>query len=162
MFNLFGSKSKEITLVAPLTGEVVDLSEVPDDVFANKVVGDGIAIKPSEGKLVAPVEGVVKQVFPTKHAVGMETSEGVELLMHIGINTVELNGEGFEKLIDEGTKVKPGDELIKFDIDYISENATAIVTPILITNMDEVESVEAVDTKEITAGQEEVLTIKID
>ncbi|AGB41400.1 PTS system, glucose subfamily, IIA component [Halobacteroides halobius DSM 5150] len=161
MFNLFGNSTKEITLKAPLTGEVVDLSEVPDDVFANKVVGDGLAIKPAKGKLVAPVAGTVKQVFPTKHAVGIETPEGVELLMHIGINTVELNGEGFERLIDEGAKVKPGDELIKFDIDYISENATAVVTPILITNMDDIEDIELANVTDITAGQDEILTVTI-
>ncbi|GAB6137829.1 PTS sugar transporter subunit IIA [Halanaerobaculum tunisiense] len=119
MFNIFGSSTTELNLVAPLTGEVVDLAEVPDDVFANRVVGDGLAIKPTGDTLVSPVEGVVKQLFPTKHAIGLETSEGVELLMHIGVNTVELDGEGFEKLTSEGAEVKPGDGLIKFDMDYI-------------------------------------------
>ncbi|GAB6098162.1 PTS glucose transporter subunit IIA [Halanaerocella petrolearia] len=161
MFNIFGKDKKELKLTAPLTGEIVDLSEVPDDVFANRVVGDGLAIKPTEDTLVSPVEGVVKQVFPTKHAVGIETPEGVELLVHIGINTVELNGEGFEKLIDEGAKVEPGDKLIKIDLDYIKENATALVTPVLVTNMDEVEELEIANNKQVTAGQDEVLTITL-
>ncbi|GAB6098160.1 PTS glucose transporter subunit IIA [Halanaerocella petrolearia] len=161
MFNIFGSKEEEVKLVAPLTGKVVDLSEVPDDVFATKAVGDGLAIEPTADTLVAPVEGVVKQVFPTKHAVGLETSQGIELLMHIGINTVELNGEGFEKLVDEGTEVKPGDELIRFDADYIKDNATAIVTPFLVTNMDEIEEITVADVGQVTAGDDEVLTVKV-
>ncbi|GAB6137827.1 PTS sugar transporter subunit IIA [Halanaerobaculum tunisiense] len=162
MFNIFGSQEEEVELVAPVTGEVIELSEVPDDVFASKAVGDGLAIEPTEGILVAPVEGVAKQVFPTKHAIGLETAQGIELLLHIGINTVELDGAGFEKLIEEGDEVEAGQELIEFDLEYIEQNATATVTPFLVTNMDEIEDLEVVNTGQVTAGQDQVLTVTIE
>ncbi|MGM0370701.1 MAG: PTS sugar transporter subunit IIA, partial [Bacillota bacterium] len=125
MFNVFSS-TNQVELLAPLTGEVIDLSDVPDEVFAAKTVGDGIAIKPTNDKLLAPVDGVIKQLFPTKHALGIETEEGVEVLIHIGINTVELKGEGFKKLVDKGDEINSGDELIKFDLEFIEDNATSI------------------------------------
>lgn len=161
MFNIFGSDNEETELVAPLTGQIVALSEVPDEVFAAKTVGDGVAIRPTDNKLLAPVNGVVKQLFPTKHALGIETENGLELLIHIGINTVELDGEGFEKLIDQGDEINVGDELIKFDLDYISENATSLVTPIVITNKDDIEGLEITEAKEVTAGEDKLLTVSI-
>ncbi|WP_027339116.1 PTS sugar transporter subunit IIA [Halonatronum saccharophilum] len=164
MFNIFKKNGKEeikkvVDLVSPLKGRVVKLSEVPDQVFSNKMVGDGLAIEPTEGLLVSPVEGVIRQIFPTKHAVGIETSEGLEILIHIGINTVDLNGEGFEKLAQEGDKVKAGDQLIKFDLDYIKENASSIITPILITNMDSVKELVFNDLKDVEKGKDQILSV---
>ena len=161
MFNIFGSDDEKVELLAPLTGEVLPLSEVPDEVVAAKTVGDGVAIKPTCNILVAPVDGVIKQLFPTKHALGIETESGLELLIHIGINTVELDGEGFEKLADKGDKINVGDELIKFDLDYIEENATSIITPVVITNKDDIESFEVTDSKKVTAGEDKLLTVSI-
>ena len=161
MFNIFGSDDEKVELLAPLTGEVLPLSEVPDEVFAAKTVGDGVAIKPTGDTLVAPVDGVIKQLFPTKHALGIETESGLELLIHIGINTVELDGEGFEKLADKGDEINVGDELIKFDLDYIEENATSIITPVVITNKDDIESFEVTDSKKVTAGEDKLLTVSI-
>ena len=161
MFNIFGSDDEKVELLAPLTGEVLPLSEVPDEVFAAKTVGDGVAIKPTGNILVAPVDGVIKQLFPTKHALGIETESGLELLIHIGINTVELDGEGFEKLADKGDEINVGDELIKFDLDYIEENATSIITPVVITNKDDIESFEVTDSKKVTAGEDKLLTVSI-
>ncbi|MBM7623809.1 PTS sugar transporter subunit IIA [Sporohalobacter salinus] len=158
MFNIF-KKNKEVKLFAPLTGKIIDLSEVPDDVFANKVVGDGVAIEPTDNILVSPITGVIKQIFPTKHAVGLETSQGVQILMHIGINTVDLNGKGFEKLIEEKSEVELGDKLIKFDPEYIKENATSLITPILITNVDGVGNIEVTDVDEVAAGEDEIITV---
>ncbi|MBM7558220.1 PTS sugar transporter subunit IIA [Halanaerobacter jeridensis] len=161
MFNIFSSDDQELELMAPLTGEVLALSEVPDEVFAAKTVGDGVAIKPTDNKLVAPVDGVVKQLFPTKHAVGIETEDGVEILVHIGINTVELDGEGFEKFVDKGDQIEVGDKLITFDLDYIEENATSIITPIVITNINEVDSFEVTEANKVTAGEDKLLTVSI-
>ncbi|TDX51378.1 PTS sugar transporter subunit IIA [Orenia marismortui] len=160
MFGLF-KKDKAVTLTSPLTGKVLDLSKVPDEVFSNKMVGDGVAIEPTDGVLVSPVKGTIKQIFPTKHAVGIETDEGVEILMHIGINTVELSGEGFEKLAEVGSKVKVGDKLIKFDLDYIEENATSIITPILITNMDDIKGIDRLSDGEVKLGENELLKVKL-
>ncbi|HHS2925932.1 TPA: glucose-specific PTS transporter subunit IIBC [Staphylococcus argenteus] len=118
---------------APLTGEVTPLSEVPDQVFSEKMMGDGIAIKPSQGEVRAPFNGKVQMIFPTKHAIGLVSDSGLELLIHIGLDTVKLNGEGFTLHVEEGQEVKQGDLLISFDLDYIRNNAKSDITPIIVT-----------------------------
>ena len=99
MLGLFFKKEKIVEFKSPVSGETVDLTEVPDQVFASKMVGDGIAFKPDQGILFAPVSGEIVQVFPTKHAIGLRTKEGLEVLIHIGIDTVEMKGEGFKSFI---------------------------------------------------------------
>ncbi len=118
---------------APLTGEVTPLSEVPDQVFSEKMMGDGIAIKPSQGEVRAPFNGKVQMIFPTKHAIGLVSDSGLELLIHIGLDTVKLNGEGFTLYVEEGQEVKQGDLLINFDLDYIRNHAKSDITPIIVT-----------------------------
>ncbi|HDP5794198.1 TPA: PTS transporter subunit IIABC [Staphylococcus aureus] len=118
---------------APLTGEVTPLSEVPDQVFSEKMMGDGIAIKPSQGEVRAPFNGKVQMIFPTKHAIGLVSDSGLELLIHIGLDTVKLNGEGFTLHVEEGQEVKQGDLLINFDLDYIRNHAKSGITPIIVT-----------------------------
>ncbi|HCZ1081875.1 TPA: PTS transporter subunit IIABC [Staphylococcus aureus] len=118
---------------APLTGEVTPLSEVPDQVFSEKMMGDGIAIKPSQGEVHAPFNGKVQMIFPTKHAIGLVSDSGLELLIHIGLDTVKLNGEGFTLHVEEGQEVKQGDLLINFDLDYIRNHAKSDITPIIVT-----------------------------
>ncbi|WRM71898.1 glucose-specific PTS transporter subunit IIBC [Staphylococcus aureus] len=118
---------------APLTGEVTPLSEVPDQVFSEKMMGDGIAIKPSQGEVRAPFNGKIQMIFPTKHAIGLISDSGLELLIHIGLDTVKLNGEGFTLHVEEGQEVKQGDLLINFDLDYIRNHAKSDITPIIVT-----------------------------
>ncbi|HDI0148735.1 TPA: PTS transporter subunit IIABC [Staphylococcus aureus] len=118
---------------APLTGEVTPLSEVTDQVFSEKMMGDGIAIKPSQGEVRAPFNGKVQMIFPTKHAIGLVSDSGLELLIHIGLDTVKLNGEGFTLHVEEGQEVKQGDLLINFDLDYIRNHAKSDITPIIVT-----------------------------
>ncbi|MCS4907854.1 glucose-specific PTS transporter subunit IIBC [Staphylococcus aureus] len=118
---------------APLTGEVTPLSEVPDQVFSEKMMGDGIAIKPSQGEVRAPFNGKIQMIFPTKHAIGLVSDSGLELLIHIGLDTVKLNGEGFTLHVEEGQEVKQGDLLINFDSDYIRNHAKSDITPIIVT-----------------------------
>lgn len=118
---------------APLTGEVTPLSEVHDQVFSEKMMGDGIAIKPSQGEVRAPFNGKVQMIFPTKHAIGLVSDSGLELLIHIGLDTVKLNGEGFTLHVEEGQEVKQGDLLINFDLDYIRNHAKSDITPIIVT-----------------------------
>lgn len=118
---------------APLTGEVTPLSEVPDQVFSEKMMGDGIAIKPSQGEVRAPFNGKVQMIFPTKHAIGLVSDSGLELLIHIGLDIVKLNGEGFTLHVEEGQEVKQGDLLINFDLDYIRNHAKSDITPIIVT-----------------------------
>ncbi|MEG0386713.1 MAG: PTS glucose transporter subunit IIA, partial [Niameybacter sp.] len=112
MFNFF-NKLKGIEIISPMTGEAIDLSQVPDPVFSEKMVGDGIAIIPTENRVVAPCDGKIVQIFPTNHAIGIETTTGLDLLIHIGIDTVDLKGEGFKRLVEEGDTVKMGDPILE-------------------------------------------------
>ncbi|MGV3032698.1 glucose PTS transporter subunit IIA, partial [Staphylococcus chromogenes] len=135
---------KHTQVVAPLEGTYVPLSEVPDQVFREKMMGDGIAIQPSKGEVRAPFSGKVQMFFPTKHAIGLVSNEGVELLIHVGLDTVKLNGEGFTMHVEEGQTIQPGDVLLTFDLDYIRENAKSDITPIIVTqgNIQEVDLTE--------------------
>lgn len=122
-------------LLSPLTGKVIPLEEVPDAVFSSKMMGDGFAIEPTSGTVVAPIDGEILSVFPTKHAIAFKSTGGIEILIHIGLDTVELKGEGFEVLVESGDSVKQGQQLVKFDLDYIKSHATSSITPIVFTNL---------------------------
>jgi sugar PTS system EIIA component len=134
---LFSKKieTRVVEIHSPLDGEAIPLEEVPDPVFAQKMMGDGLAIIPKNGKVVSPINGKVVQIFPTKHAVGLVSEEGLEILIHIGLETVELNGKGFEVAVSAGETVKVGDTLLNVDLDYLEQKHKEIVTPIVITNM---------------------------
>ncbi|WP_110112221.1 PTS glucose transporter subunit IIA [Bacillus sp. CGMCC 1.16541] len=156
---LFGGKSKEVskdtTLVAPLTGTILPLSEVPDPVFSQKMMGDGFAIEPTEGQVVSPVEGEVVQLFHTKHAIGLKTEAGTEVLIHIGLETVAMEGEGFEAHIQQGDKVKVGSPLVTFDLELVKQKAKSTITPVVITNSDQMASFEVVAQGSVQKGQTE-------
>ena len=137
---------------APLKGEVIELSKVKDETFASGMMGKGVAIKPTEGKLVSPVDGVVTALFPTLHAVGVTSDEGIEILMHIGMDTVQLEGKFFEAYVKNGDKVKAGDLLITFDIDAIQKAGYEITTPIIISNSNQYTEIEATTKPEIVLG----------
>ncbi|MGT2847323.1 PTS system trehalose-specific EIIBC component [Streptococcus massiliensis] len=125
-----------IEVASPLAGQVKELSQATDPVFAQGVMGQGVVIEPSEGELVAPVSGVVSVLFPTKHAVGIVSDQGVEMLMHIGMDTVQLDGKGFTAHVAQGDKVTVGQKLISFDMDVIKEAGYVTETPVIITNQD--------------------------
>lgn len=120
MFGLFKNKSNEIS--TPVNGVVVDLNEVNDPVFSEKMMGEGFAVKPSDGKIHAPIKGTIKSVFPSLHALTLEADDGLDILIHIGLDTVELNGAGFSSTIQEGQKVKSGDLLVQVDRAFLAEN----------------------------------------
>ena len=128
--------SAPITITSPLAGEVKELSQATDPVFAQGLMGRGVVIVPSQGELVSPVNGRVTVFFPTKHAIGILSDEGVEILMHIGMDTVNLEGKCFEGYVSQGDKVKVGDKLISFDIDMIKKAGYVTETPVIITNSD--------------------------
>ena len=130
------SSGEKIELLSPLTGQAKELSQATDPVFAQGVMGQGILIQPSEGKLLAPVDGTVSVLFPTKHAVGLSSTDGVELLMHIGMDTVNLEGQGFTAHVAQGDSVKAGDLLITFDMEAIQAAGYPTETPVIITNQD--------------------------
>ncbi|AUT61012.1 phosphoenolpyruvate--protein phosphotransferase [Paraburkholderia terrae] len=151
-----------IVLLAPMTGPVVPLAKVPDPVFSGGMFGDGIGIDPLEGKLVAPCDGVVMHLARTGHAVTITTAEGAEILLHIGIDTVELNGKGFAPLIEQGATVRTGDVLIEFDQDAVARSAPSLVSVIAIANSDAFEIVErAAADGVLKAGQSPLLTLRV-
>ncbi|WP_232696881.1 PTS sugar transporter subunit IIA [Brevibacillus daliensis] len=163
MFGKLFSRNKDkgaVTFVAPLTGKAVQLEAVPDPVFSQKIAGDGIAIEPTEGLLVAPVDAKVIHLFNTGHAIGLQTADGLEILMHLGIDTVNLGGKGFKALVEIGSEVKAGDALIEFDIEVIKNAGYPLITPIIITNGDVVEKMEK-HLGEVTHGQGNVLEITV-
>ncbi|WP_085991054.1 PTS sugar transporter subunit IIA [Oceanobacillus senegalensis] len=163
MFGKLFKKKEEVTdivLAAPVTGEVVALEDVQDPVFSQKMMGDGIAVQPSSGEVVAPVNGKIVQVFPTKHAVGILADNGAEILIHIGLETVGLNSEGFTAHVGEGDMVKKGEKLISFDLEVVREKAKDTITPMIVTNTDDMSKITVLDKKEVTAGQDEILTVK--
>lgn len=141
-------------LVSPLAGELLPLSEVKDEVFSSGAMGEGVAVEPSEGVLHAPADGKVVMTFPTGHAIGMKTSDGAEILMHIGMDTVNLQGHGFETLVVKGDEVKAGDELVKFDIDAIHAKGYVVTTPIVVTNSKDYEKITVVSQGKVKVGQE--------
>ena len=153
MFKNLFNKTQIEELLSPLHGEVVPLSEVPDPVFAQKMMGEGIAIIPQNGKVVSPVSGHVVQVFPTKHAIGIKSKGGLEILIHIGLETVELNGEGFNVLVDSNQPIRAGDPLVNVNLEYLKSQNKEIVTPIIMTNMEKVQEIKPIDKKETTWGE---------
>ncbi|WP_251553934.1 PTS sugar transporter subunit IIA [Neobacillus muris] len=160
--NLFKNhKSLAEEVFSPMDGEIVSLSEVPDPVFAQKLMGDGVAIVPKSGKMVSPVNGQVIQVFPTKHAIGIMTNNGLELLIHIGLETVELNGEGFEVLVASGSTIKIGDPLVNVDLEYVKSQNKEIITPIIITNMEKILEITPIHNGPETTRGDGLFTCKL-
>lgn len=157
---MFGLFKKDLKLVAPVSGKAIDLSQVPDAVFAQKMAGDGAAIEATGDVAVAPCDGTLTLIFKTNHAFALTLDNGVELLIHIGIDTVELNGEGFERLAEEGTKVKAGTPIIKFNAEFIKSKGLSLATPVLITNSDSVKEIKSLTGKDVTAGEDEIVTYR--
>lgn len=163
MFERFKKKSSKVVQVqSPLTGKAVPLSEVPDEAFAGGFMGQGVAIEPAEGRLVAPFDGTVAHVIKTRHAVMLEdNATGLQYLFHIGINTVGLKGEGFTSHVEAGDSVKAGQTLIEFDRDAIKAAGYPVVTPIIVTNGDELASSVEGHTGNVTAGSDYVLSVTL-
>lgn len=150
---------KDETLQSPLTGEIVALADVPDEVFASGVLGKGIAVNPSEGKIFAPADAEVTTLFPTGHAIGLKTSNGAELLIHIGMDTVKMNGDGFKTHVAQGDTVKQGQLLIEFDIKKIKAAGYPIITPVIVTNSADYKDVVPAEGKNITSGENLISTV---
>jgi len=140
-------------VVSPLTGEIVSLDEVNDNVFSQKMMGDGIAIQPKFGEIRAPFDGEVAAIFDTKHAIGLNSYDGCELLIHIGLDTVELNGQGYTVHVNQGDSISKGDLLLEFDIDEIKEAGYDPVTPIIVTNSHMYKTIEKASVKQISSKE---------
>lgn len=145
---------KKISVVSPLDGDVIELKEVDDEVFASGVTGKGVAIIPTNNVVVSPVEGTVSVLFPSKHAVGITTKDGVELLVHIGLNTVMLNGEGFTTFVNQGDKVVCGQKLLEFDKEFILSKGYSLQSPVLVTNADQFSDIVMNENQTVKTGEE--------
>lgn len=145
-------ENDENIIYSPISGKIVSLEKVPDQIFSSRMMGDGIAIVPNEGKVYAPFDGTVMSVFPTKHAIAMVGDNGVELLIHVGINTVELEGKYFDMHVESGEKVKQGQLLSEFNIEGIEKEGYPIVTPIIITNTSEDHYLKYTEDESVSSG----------
>ncbi len=143
---------KNETVYSPLNGKIIPLSEVEDEAFSSGTLGQGLAVVPTEGKLYAPVDGEITAFFPTGHAIGILSDKGTEILIHVGMDTVKLNGDGFVKKADQGGKVKKGDLLLEFDIEKIQAEGLSIVSPVIITNSNDYVDIVVTDAKSINVG----------
>ena len=140
MFGFLKRKTREIT--APVDGQVVALESVNDEVFSQKLVGDGVAVVPVSSRFTAPIDGVVSKIFSTNHAYSIKSEKDLEVMVHIGLDTVALKGQGFTRVANEGDAVKVGDVIIEVDMGYIKEHAKDIITPVVILEGSDVKNVE--------------------
>lgn len=152
LFDMFKKKDTAVELGAHMKGKCVSIREVPDPTFGEEILGKGIAVIPVDGHVYAPADGTISTVFPTGHAVGITTPDGAELLIHIGLDTVELNGEPFEIKVESDQKVKKGDLLIVADLEKIKAAGKDIITPLVICNSDAYANVETFTGKDVEAG----------
>lgn len=158
MFNFFKKKNKGLEVDAAVDGELIPITEVKDDVFSTKMLGDGYSIKPTSGEIHSPVEGDISTLFPTKHAIGIKTKEGLEILVHLGIDTVELNGAPFEMKIQKGDHVIAGQLLGTMDLKQVTDSGRDDSVIVVYTNMDLIESITPVQKGSISSD-EKVQTI---
>lgn len=159
---MFGfSKNKDKYLLAPTSGKIVNISEVPDATFAQKLLGDGIAVDCQDELFVAPCSGTLSMVSETKHAFVVTSPEGLEVLVHIGLDTVNLKGNGFVQLLEEGAAVKAGDKIIKVDLDLVRSKNLSLISPLVITNMEVVKQLETVACGQAEAGKTQLMKYRV-
>ena len=157
---LFGGEEQaEKIIAAPVSGKAVPMSEVSDPTFSQEILGKGAAIIPSEGKIVAPADGLVTMVFDTKHALSVQTESGAELIIHIGLDTVQLKGQYFEAHVKAGDKVKKGDLLLEFDMDKIKEAGYDVITPVIVCNTPEFPKMECLSGMDVKAGDTTIIKV---
>ena len=144
---------KRTVVSSPVTGNADDLGTAPDEAFAQRMMGDGAVVTPEDPYVYAPEDGEVAFVFDTKHAVGYMTDSGISLLIHVGIDTVKLNGEGFEVLVKDGQKVKKGQPLLKLDLDYLNANAPSLASPVLCTELEDNQRIRLLKKGQVKAGE---------
>ena len=161
LFDIFKKKEKTIvTIYSPMNGKVIELKEVPDEAFAQKMVGDGCAIEPDKGSICSPIEGQLMNIFPTNHAIIFETIDGLEMIVHFGIDTVKLDGKGFQKLREPGP-IKIGDEIVKYNLDDIKDGVPSTRSPIIINNMEKVEKIEVLSLGKLVKIGEPIMKVTL-
>ncbi|MBB1382494.1 PTS glucose transporter subunit IIA [Shewanella sp. SR41-2] len=149
-----------IAIYAPVSGDIVAIEKVPDVVFAEKIVGDGIAIDPKGEFIVAPIDGTIGKIFETNHAFSIESPQGLELFVHFGVGTVELRGNGFKRLAEEGQQVKAGEPILSFDLAYLRGNVDSLLTPVVLANMEDVKQLDKAQGS-VVAGKDIIFTVQM-
>ncbi|WP_144208402.1 PTS glucose transporter subunit IIA [Shewanella donghaensis] len=149
-----------IEVFAPISGDLVEIEQVPDVVFAEKIVGDGLAINPTGKYILAPIDGTIGKIFETNHAFSIESPQGLELFVHFGVGTVELRGNGFKRLAEEGQQVKVGDPILEFDLDYLTDQVESLLTPVVLANMEDVQYLKKAQGA-VTAGKDVIFTVEM-
>ncbi|MDN6115020.1 MAG: N-acetylglucosamine-specific PTS transporter subunit IIBC [Enterobacterales bacterium] len=147
------------TLVSPITGEVVALDQVPDEAFASKAVGDGVAVRPTDKTVVSPARGTIVKIFNTNHAFCLETDEGAEVVVHMGIDTVAVKGQGVQRLVEEGAEVKAGQPILEMDLEYLNANARSMISPVVVSNIDDFGGLKALAAGHVVAGETKLYDI---
>ncbi|MNB83751.1 PTS system glucose-specific EIICBA component [compost metagenome] len=147
-------------LVSPVTGDVVALEQVPDEAFASKAVGDGVAVKPTDKTVVSPAAGTIVKIFNTNHAFCLETEKGAEIVVHMGIDTVALGGQGFKRLVEEGAEVVAGQPILEMDLDFLNANARSMISPVVCSNIDDFSGLVINAQGQVVAGQTPLYEIK--
>lgn len=161
LFDIFKKKEKTIvTIYSPMNGKVIELKEVPDEAFAQKMVGDGCAIEPDRGIICSPIDGQLMNIFPTNHAIIFETIDGLEMIVHFGIDTVKLDGKGFQKLREPGP-IKIGDEIVKYNLDDIKDGVPSTRSPIIINNLEKVEKIEVLSLGKLVKIGEPIMKVTL-
>ncbi|AOX99127.1 PTS N-acetyl glucosamine transporter subunit IIABC [Jeongeupia sp. USM3] len=150
----------DLVLVAPISGEIVALEEVPDPAFASKAVGEGVAIRPTGKLVVSPVAGTIVKIFNSNHAFALLADNGAELIVHVGVDTVKLGGQGFKRLAEQGARVNAGDPVLELDLAYLEQNAQSVISPVIVSNIDQFAGVANVATGSVVAGQTKLYTLK--
>jgi PTS system beta-glucosides-specific IIC component len=143
-------------VAAPVTGNVIALSDVKDEAFSSGAMGQGLGIEPTEGKVYAPIDGEITTFFPTGHAIGITSDNGIEILIHVGMDTVELNGKGFTPKKKQGDRVTKGELMLEFDMNLIKEAGYSTVTPMIITNSEDFADIIPAEPGSITHGQDAI------
>lgn len=157
---LFGGEEKEAkVIVAPVNGAAVPMSQVNDPTFSQEILGKGTAVVPSDGRVVAPADGLVTMVFDTKHAISIQTDSGAEIIIHIGLDTVQLKGQYFDAHVKAGDKVKQGDLLLDFEIDKIKEAGYDVTTPVIVCNTPQFPNIECVSGMDVKAGDTAIIKL---
>ncbi|CNG20869.1 N-acetylglucosamine-specific PTS transporter subunit IIBC [Yersinia frederiksenii] len=154
------AKTASLVLVSPITGDVVALDQVPDEAFASKAVGEGVAIRPTDKTVVSPANGTIVKIFNTDHAFCLETETGAEIVVHIGIDTVKLNGEGFARLVEEGATVVAGQPVLELDLAYLNANARSMISPVVVSNIDDYAGISVLAGGTVVAGQSPLFEVR--
>lgn len=154
------AKTASLVLVSPITGDVVALDQVPDEAFASKAVGEGVAIRPTDKTVVSPANGTIVKIFNTDHAFCLETETGAEIVVHIGIDTVKLNGQGFARLVEEGATVVAGQPVLELDLAYLNANARSMISPVVVSNIDDYAGISVLAGGSVVAGQSPLFEVR--